>query len=80
MAVAPPLNPPRFGERLCAELSYVKRASAAKQAAYWNAILAEDPVLGPSSGMIVGVAHVKDNDCRYPLIWVPSAPTGAPAF
>lgn len=69
----PPLTTPRPGDSINAECSYVKRASSIKQAAYWNAALADDPVFGPACGLSVGVAPDKDSDGRYPLIWVATA-------
>jgi hypothetical protein len=45
MATPPPLNPPRLGDPISKECSYVKRASAEKQAGYWNLALANDPEL-----------------------------------
>jgi hypothetical protein len=66
----PPLNPPRLGNQINAETSYVKRSSATTQAARWNSALAGDPVFGPTCGLVVGVSPVKDHDGRYPLVWV----------
>lgn len=57
-------------------MAYVKRISAERSVAYWNRVLAYDPVFGPSSGMIVGVAPVWDADenrRRYQLVWVPAS-------
>ncbi|NKZ10767.1 hypothetical protein HGA11_07225 [Mycolicibacterium septicum DSM 44393] len=67
----PPVNPPRLGDPLDSEqFSYVKRASADHQAAMWNQVLANDPILGPTTGLVVGVAPIRDRDGRYPLVWV----------
>ena len=69
MAVPPPLDPPRAGRRIRGEtFAYVKRVSAERQAAAWNEQLANDPVLGPTSGFVVGVGERSEG--RYPLIWV----------
>ena len=73
MAIPPPLNPPRLGDPINKEFSYVKRASAEKQAAYWNTVLAKDTAFGPMSGLVVGVAPIKDEDGCYQLVWI--APT-----
>lgn len=70
MAAPPSLNPPRLGDPIGAHASYVKRTSAEKQAKYWNLAIADDPALGPSSGLVVGVAPVKDAEGRFPLVWV----------
>jgi hypothetical protein len=69
MSTAPSLNPPLLGSPIDAESSYVKRASAFTQAAHWNAVLANDPVFGPTCGLVVGVAPIKDRDGRYALVW-----------
>lgn len=74
MATPPPLNPPRLGGPIGPALGYRKRASAEKQAGFWNLLLAEDPALGPSSGLIVGVSPIKDRDGYYELVWI-AAPT-----
>ncbi|MFE0750811.1 hypothetical protein [Gordonia sp. NPDC058843] len=39
-----------------------------------DAVVASDPVFGPSSGLSVGVAPVRI-DGRYPLVWVKLATT-----
>lgn len=70
MAVPPKLNPPRLGEPISTELSYVRRASAEKQATFWNMHLADDLTFGPTSGFTVGVAPTKNEEGRYQLIWV----------
>lgn len=70
MAVAPSLNPPRLGDPI-GPYEYVQRRSAVTQAGFWNEILADDPVMGPSSGLRVGVG-VKVGRC-FPLVWVHSA-------
>lgn len=70
MATPPSLNPPRLGDPITKECSYVKRTSAEKQAGYWNVVLADDPAFGPTSGLLVGVAPMKDCDSRYQLVWV----------
>lgn len=71
MATPVPLTPPRLAEPINGyELSYVKRSSAEKQAHYWNMALADDPAFGPTSGLVVGVAALRDSEKRYPLIWV----------
>lgn len=70
MATPPPLNPSRLGDPIGAHASYVKRTSAEKQAEHWNRAIANDPTLGPSSGLVVGVAPLKDDEGRYPLVWV----------
>jgi hypothetical protein len=69
VATAPSLNPPRLGDPIDRESSYVKRASAVTQASHWNAVLSDDLVFGPSCGLSVGVAPVKDRDGRYALVW-----------
>jgi hypothetical protein len=69
MAIPPPLNPPRLGDPIAPGFGYVKRSSAERQAAYWNVVLADDPAFGPSSGLVVGVSPIKDQDGRYPLVW-----------
>ena len=67
----PPVNSPRLGDPLDAyEYSYVKRSSAVHQAEMWNQVLADDPILGPASGLVVGVAPIRDYAGRYPLVWV----------
>lgn len=67
----PPVNPPRLGDPLDAnQFSYVKRSSADHQADMWNQVLADHPTLGPSSGLVVGVAPIRDFAGRYPLVWV----------
>lgn len=90
MSSAPSLMPPREGGLLNPELAYVKRVSAERQAAAWNQMLSDDPVLGPASGFVVGVgAKVVEGACepdcehycaanvgRHPLVWVVS-PTAA---
>lgn len=70
MTASPELNLPRLGASVDAraQLAYVKRASATHQAALWNEILADDPIFGPSSGLVVGVGPRMDD--RYPLVWV----------
>jgi hypothetical protein len=70
VATSPPLNPPRLGDPIGDGFGYVKRASAEKQAGYLNVVLADDPALGPSSGFVVGVSPIKDQDGYYPLVWV----------
>ncbi|MEM6107466.1 hypothetical protein AAHS21_14665 [Mycobacterium sp. 050272] len=70
MAVSPPLNPPRLGDPVGGGFGYVKRASAERQAGYFNIVLADDPALGPSCGLVVGVSPIKDQDGYYPLVWV----------
>lgn len=67
MATPPPLTPPRSGDLINPELAYVKRISAVRQAAAWNAIIRDDPVLGPASGCLVGVGAQRNG--RYPLVW-----------
>lgn len=69
MAIPPSLNPPRLGDPIGAGLGYVKRASAEKQAGYWNRALAGDPALGPLSGFVVGVSPIQDQDGYYQLVW-----------
>ncbi len=78
MTTPPSLTLPRWGERLHPALAYVKRISAARQAAAWNQQLVGDPVLGPSSGFYVGVGAAQEQvdlpgqvRKRYPLIWLP---------
>lgn len=70
MSGPPALNPPRLGAPIGPELGYKKRASSNRQAEMWNEILADDPVLGPSCGFIVGVSPIKDRDGYYELVWV----------
>jgi hypothetical protein len=70
MAVPPALNPPRIGDPISKELSYANRASAEKQANYWNLALADDPAFGPASGLVVGVAPTKNEEGLYQLVWV----------
>ncbi|KAA0078798.1 hypothetical protein CIW52_29935 [Mycolicibacterium sp. P9-64] len=72
MAYTPSLNPPRLGDPISSdgELAYVKRSSAQRQAAIWNEVLAGDPVFGRGSGVAVGVAPMKNDDRRWPLVWV----------
>jgi hypothetical protein len=71
MAVPPSLSPPRLGDPLNgACFAYVKRSSAEGQADMWNEALADGPVFGPTSGLVVGVAPVRDADHRYRLVWV----------
>ncbi len=65
-----PLNPPRAGDPINNECSYRAKASSLRQAAHWNAQLADDPIFGPACGLIVGVAPARDAAGRYPLIWV----------
>jgi hypothetical protein len=67
---APPLTPPRAGDPINNACSYVKQASSLRQAATWNAQLADDPIFGPACGLIVGVAPVRDAAGCWPLIWV----------
>jgi hypothetical protein len=67
VGLAPVISPPAAGRLLAPGLGYVKRASAHRQAAAWNEVLAEDPVLGPSSGHIVGVSE-RDVDGLWMLI------------
>ena len=78
MATAPALNPPRLGDPISKELSYVKRSSAEKQANYWNLALADDPAFGPASGLVVGVAPIKNAEGRYQLVWVHPERAAAP--
>ena len=64
------LGTPRAGDRLNGgSLAYVKRQSAERQAAAWNAILIDDPDYGPASGYRVGVGSKTAG--RFPLVWVP---------
>lgn len=70
MATPPPLNPPRLGDPVGAGYGYIKRASAERQAGYLNIVLVDDPALGPSCGLVVGVSPIKDQDGYYPLVWV----------
>lgn len=76
MPVAPPLQVPRLGDPITrwGELSYVKRTSSERQAQLWNVVLSDDPVFGPMSGFVVGVAPLRDRDGRYPLVWVYAPP------
>ncbi len=69
MSTPPSLIPPREGVGINPGLAYVKKASAARQAAAWNNWLREDPVLGPDSGMVVAVGEKCDG--RFPLVWAP---------
>ncbi|EWT02608.1 hypothetical protein N865_02835 [Intrasporangium oryzae NRRL B-24470] len=69
MTTSPPLMPPRAGDPIAVDISYVKRRSAENQANHWNEVLADDAVFGPASGFAVGVGARADG--RYPLIWVP---------
>lgn len=79
MATPPPLSPPRLGDPINKELAYVKRTSALTQAALWNSVLADDPIFGPSCGLVVGVSPIRDDDRRYELVWVqPSLEDGGP--
>ncbi|MCA2301868.1 hypothetical protein JF737_24995, partial [Mycobacterium avium] len=41
-----------------------------RDAPYLNIVLADDPALGPSCGLVVGVAPIRDQDGYYPLVWV----------
>lgn len=66
---APSLNPPRLGDPIDSESSYVRRESAERQAGYWNEELANDPVMGPKCGLVVGVSPIRV-DRRYRLVWV----------
>ena len=61
--VGPPfqLDTPLLGAELGHDLAYRRRASAERQAALWNEILAGDPFVGPATGMIVGVAPAVAN-------------------
>jgi hypothetical protein len=69
--LVPPLNPPRLGDPLSSpHFAYVKRSSAERQARRWNEVLAADLGFGPTSGLVVGVAPVRDGDGRYALVWV----------
>jgi hypothetical protein len=69
--LVPPLNPPRLGDPLSpADFAYVKWSSAEWQAGMWNEVLSADPVFGPTWGLVVGVAPVRDGDGRYPLVGV----------
>ena len=44
----------------------------------WNLVLADDPVLGLASGLVVGVGPKMDG--LHPLMWVrPDVPAGATA-
>lgn len=71
MGVPPPLNPPRLGDLIADdECAYARRTSADHQAAIWNEVLATDPVCGPSSGCVVGVASVGDLGRRFALVWI----------
>lgn len=71
MPIPPPVNPPRLANPLNPDqFHYVKRASADHQAAMWNLVLADDPILGPTTGMVVGVAPIRDRDGLWPLVWV----------
>lgn len=65
----PALTPPRLGDPIDHDSAYVTRASAETQAAHWNALLADDDMFGPASGLVVGVSPVKINR-RYRLVWV----------
>ena len=81
MATPPCLNPPRLGDPITKECAYVKRSSAEKRAGFWNLVLVDDPVFGPTLGLIVDVAPIKDDDGRHQLVWVADghtsvAPTG----
>jgi len=78
MATAPALNPPRLGDPTSKELSYIKRSSAEKQANYWNLALADDSAFGPASGLVVGVAPIKNEEGRYQLVWVNPERAAAP--
>jgi hypothetical protein len=72
-SLPPEINPPRLGVPLSAEFSYVKRASSERQARSWNDTLALDPFHGPAAtGLVVGVFPVRDEDGRFPLVWVPA--------
>lgn len=79
MPATPALQVPRLGDPITegGEWSFVKRASSERQAQLWNAVLVDDPVFGPMSGLAVGVAPLRDRDGRYPLVWV-HAPTAPP--
>jgi hypothetical protein len=71
----PPLTEPALGRSLTADAdhAYRKRSSAERQAAHWNAVLEQDPVLGPESGLQVGVAPLTSvhlDGPRWDLIWV----------
>lgn len=77
-SVSPALTPPSEDAPVTTsgfELTYVKRSSAEGQAAVWNEVLADDPVLGPSSGLVVGVGPRANG--RYPLVWVRAAAVAA---
>jgi hypothetical protein len=69
VTVAPALNPPRLGDPIAPGCQSVKRSSAQTQAGFWNEVLADDPILGPASGLRVGVGVRMGN--LYPLVWVP---------
>lgn len=57
------------GAPLHPDLGYVKRKSSETQAERWNEILADDPLHGPSTGFIVGVAPMAVGGV-WPLVWV----------
>lgn len=66
---APSISVPQDGLPLRdLDLAYVKRQSAERQAQHWNETLALDPVLGPTSGYVVGVGPRREG--LYPLVWV----------
>lgn len=73
VASPPSITPPREGDHITpgASESYVKLASAERQASMWNEQLRLDAVCGPASGFIVGVGPRMDG--RHPLVWVRSA-------
>jgi hypothetical protein len=71
----PPLTQPELGQAItcAADHAYRTRASAQRQAATWNQILAGDPILGPVCGFRVGVAPLvsaHDDGPRWDLIWI----------
>jgi len=70
MATSPVISTPSPGRLLAPGLGYVKRKSAEHQADMWNEALAQDAVLGPSSGFKVGVSE-RDVDGLWMLVWIP---------
>lgn len=71
----PPLTDPVLGMPIAAngEFAYRTRKSAHNQAAMWNEVLDQDPIHGPATGFVVGVAPIAsqmEDGSRFELIWV----------
>ncbi|MGB8403131.1 MAG: hypothetical protein WCE30_03530 [Mycobacterium sp.] len=78
MGIPPPVSFPRVGDPLNGQaLAYLKRLSAQRQAEFWNEILLDDPVIGPTCGLVVGVAPIRNAEGRHPLVWVHAPPATA---